>query len=99
MQVKHMVKGSSVVLITSSTHHEIVIVAEYLLRRGLRPIVVLIDASTFGGPEGSLELAIQIRSMGVPTRLVRNGVELELSLADDLHQLTGSARNIPANNT
>jgi len=99
MQVKHMVKGSSVVLITSSTQHEIVIVAEYLLRRGLRPIVVLIDASTFGGPEGSLELAIQIRSMGIPVRLVRNGVELVLSLADDLHQMTGSARNIPANNT
>jgi len=97
MQVKHMVKGSSVVLITPSTHHEMVIVAEFLLRRGLRPIVVLIDAASFGGPEGSFELAFQIRSMGVPARLVRNGVELELSLADDLHQLTGSARNIPVN--
>lgn len=97
MQVKHMVKGSTVVLITASTHHEMVIVAEFLLRRGLRPIVVLIDASTFGGPEGSFDLAVQIRSMGVAVRLVRNGVELEMSLAEELYQQLVPDRMITAN--
>jgi uncharacterized protein (DUF58 family) len=95
MQVKHMVKGSSVILITPSTHREILIITEYLLRRGLLPIVVLFDASSFGGPEGSIDLAIQIRSLGVPVRLVRNGVDLEVSLADDLQQITNMIRNTP----
>jgi uncharacterized protein (DUF58 family) len=96
MQVKHMVKGSSVVLITPSTQHEIVIVAEYLLRRGLLPIVVLLDAASFGGPQESDDLVVQIRSMGVPVRLIKNGVALEASLADDLQPMTGAARTMPA---
>ena len=96
MQVKHMVKGSSVVLITPSTQHEMVIVAEFLLRRGLLPIVVLLDAASFGGPQESDDLAIQIRSMGIPVRLIKNGVALETSLADDLQRMTGAARTMPA---
>jgi uncharacterized protein (DUF58 family) len=96
MQVKHMVKGSSVILISPSTQREMVIVAEYLLRRGLLPIVVLIDASSFGGSEESDDLVIQIRSMGIPVRLIKNGVALEASLADDLQQMTGAARSMPA---
>ena len=98
-QVKHMVKGSTVVLITGSTQREMVIVAEYLLRRGLKPIVVLLDAASFGGPEGSGELAIQIRSMGVPVRLVRNGVGLDVSLAEDVHPTPSLSRSTPVEST
>jgi uncharacterized protein (DUF58 family) len=83
-QVKHMVKGSSVVLITASTEPEIMIVAEFLLRRGLRPVVVLLDSTTFGGPAGSEALSTDIRAIGIPVRLVKCGDELELALSDDL---------------
>jgi uncharacterized protein (DUF58 family) len=82
-QVKHMVKGSTVVLITACVNREIVIVAEYLLRRGLKPIAVLLDADSFGGPQGSDELAVLIRSMGIPVRIIRCGAELEVSLSED----------------
>jgi uncharacterized protein (DUF58 family) len=94
-QVKHMVKGSTVVLITASTKQEIMIVAEYLLRRGLKPIVVLLDAASFGGPGGSGELAFQILSMGIPVRLVRSGEELEVSLAEDVRPSSNLSRSKP----
>jgi uncharacterized protein (DUF58 family) len=97
MQVKHMVKGSSVILISPSTSPEMVIVAEFLLRRGLFPIIILIDAASFGGPEESNDLVIQIRSMGIPVRLVKNAIPLEKSLADDLLEITGSVRTAPEN--
>ena len=82
-QVKHMVKGSTVVLITPSVEEEIMIVAEFLLRRGLRPIVVLVNAGSFGGRPGSEELATEIRSIGIPVRMVNCGDELELALSED----------------
>ena len=97
MQVKHMVKGSSVILVTPSASPEIVIVAEFLLRRGLLPVIVLIEAASFGGPEESTDLVIQIRSMGIPIRLVKNAIPLEKSLADDLQEITGAARTTPEN--
>jgi hypothetical protein len=74
-----------------------VIVAEFLLRRGLFPIIILIDAASFGGPEESNDLVIQIRSMGIPVRLVKNAIPLEKSLADDLLEITGSVRTAPEN--
>ena len=83
MQVKHMVRGSTVVLITASVQKEIALIVDYLSQRGLRPIVVLLDAKTFGGFYGSDELAESIRIFGVPVRLVGNGNELETVLSNE----------------
>jgi len=82
-QVKHMVKGSTVVLITPAVDQEILIVAEFLLRRGLRPIVILLNTASFGGPEGSVALAADIRAIGIPVRLVSCGDEIELALSQE----------------
>lgn len=81
-QVKHMVRGSTVVLITPSTSREVALIGDFLLQRGLRPIVVLIDASTFGGPPGAEELAENIKLLGVPYRLVKNDMDLSAALSD-----------------
>jgi uncharacterized protein (DUF58 family) len=81
-QARHVPRGSTVVLVTHTVRREFLYVIEYLLRRGLRPVVVLINTATFGGLEGSAQIADQVRSLGVPVRLVDNGVELEKSLAD-----------------
>jgi uncharacterized protein (DUF58 family) len=81
-QVKHMVRGSTVVLITPSTSREVAIIGDFLLQRGLRPIAVIIDASSFGGPPGSDELVEIVRLLGIPIRKIQNEVDLSAALSD-----------------
>jgi len=81
-QVKHMVLGSTVVLITSSTSREVALIGDFLLQRGLKPVVVLIDVATFGGPPGVEQLAESIKLLGVPYRLVKNEMDLSAALSN-----------------
>jgi uncharacterized protein (DUF58 family) len=81
-QVKHMVRGSTVVLITPSSSRDVALVVDYLLQRGLKPIVVIIDSSTFGGAEGADQLVGNIKLLGVPYRLIKNEMELSSALSD-----------------
>jgi len=81
-QVKHMVRGSTVVLITSSTSREVALIGDFLLQRGLKPVVVLIDVATFGGPPGVEQLAESIKLLGVPYRLVKNEMDLSAALSN-----------------
>lgn len=81
-QVKHMVRGSTVVLITPTVSNEVALLADYLLQRGLKPIVILLQADSFGGETGSGELLARIKMIGVPVRLVECGVDLEQALSN-----------------
>jgi len=80
-QARHLPRGSTVVVITSSTGNDNVAAVDHLLRRSLRPVVALVDAQSFGGPPGSESLAASIRAMGVPVRRIVNGQALETSLS------------------
>ena len=79
-QARHISRGSTVVLITPTVREQFAFTLEYLTRRGLRPIVVLMDAETFGGPPGSSYLAQMIKSVGVPVRKVENGGDIREAL-------------------
>jgi uncharacterized protein (DUF58 family) len=81
-QVKHMVRGSTVVLITPSIFREVALVVDFLIQRGLKPIVVLLDASSFGGAPGTDRLAESIKLLGIPFRIVRRDADLSLVLSD-----------------
>jgi uncharacterized protein (DUF58 family) len=79
-QAKYLPRGSTIVLVTPTVELEFVYVVEFLLRRGLRPVAVLLNASTFGGNEGSETLANKLRSFGVPVRLIDYGAPLDKAL-------------------
>lgn len=83
IQAQHLARGSTIILITHSVEQEVVIATDFLARRGLRPIVVLIDAASFNGPAGSDELAIALKSMRVPVRMVRRDDDLSNALSVD----------------
>jgi uncharacterized protein (DUF58 family) len=76
IQSQHLARGSTIVLITHSVKKEILLTSDFLTRRGLRPVVVLIDAASFNGPAGMDEIADGLRSMNVPLTIVRNGDDL-----------------------
>jgi uncharacterized protein (DUF58 family) len=81
-QVKHMVRGSTIVLITPTVNKEAALLADYLLQRGLRPVVILLDAVTFGGSLSSEGLLSSIKMLGVPVRSVACGADLEQVLSN-----------------
>jgi uncharacterized protein (DUF58 family) len=81
-QVKHMVRGSTVVLITPSVFREVAFVVDYLIQRGLKPIVILLDAYSFGGSSGTDRLAESIKLLGIPFRIVRKDADLSTALSN-----------------
>jgi uncharacterized protein (DUF58 family) len=80
IQAQHIIRGSTVVLITASVQEDVALTVDYLLRRGLRPIVVLIDAASFNGPVGTDNLVTMMKFMRVPTRQVKRGDDLGAAL-------------------
>jgi uncharacterized protein (DUF58 family) len=82
-QATHVPRGSIVILITPTASDEFSLVVEYLMRRGLRVIPVMIDASTFGGAMANGELVERLRGMGTPVRRIVYGEDLEITLAGE----------------
>ena len=84
IQAQHLARGSTIILITHSAEKEVVIATDFLTRRGLRPIVVLVDAASFNGPAGSDDLTTVLKSMRIPVRMVRKDDDLSdaLSIGD-----------------
>lgn len=76
-----LTKGSSVVLITPTTSTDLLTVTYDLVRRRLRPIVVLMVAETFGGRGGTDHLAASLKGQGVPLRLIECGADLADALS------------------
>jgi uncharacterized protein (DUF58 family) len=81
-QVKHMVRGSTVVLITPSTSRRVALVVDFLIQRGLKPIIVLLDAASFGGIPGTDDLAKSIELLGVPIRIIGKDADLATVLSN-----------------
>jgi len=79
-QARYLTRGSTVILITPAPSDEIALLVDQLLRLGLRPIAVLLDASTFDGEEGSPALASAVGSLGVPCILIREGQDVAAAL-------------------
>ena len=78
---RHLPRGSIVVLVSPSTSTDIAVSVDHIARMSLRPVVILLDAASFGGSPGVDELAISIRSLAVPVSLVENGTNLEEALS------------------
>jgi uncharacterized protein (DUF58 family) len=82
-QAKHITRGSTVILITHTAREEFPYIVEYLLRRGVRPVVVLIDPTSFGGVKSNREIAEKVRALSIPVLIIENGVNLEVALGQN----------------
>jgi len=79
-QAQHLVRGSTAILITPSVEEDVALAVDVLVRRGLRPVAVLLDAASFGGRSGTAALAGAIAALGVPVCRVENGADLAVAL-------------------
>jgi uncharacterized protein (DUF58 family) len=80
-QARYLPRGSTVVLITPSPSEDVVRSVDLLVRRGLRPVAVLLDASSFGAYYSGESLAMSLKAMGVPVCQVRYGEDLSNALS------------------
>jgi uncharacterized protein (DUF58 family) len=85
-QARHIARGNIIVLITPTVLIEFVYLVEYLLRRGLRPVTVLLDAASFGGSLGTDSLIERVRALGVPVRKIANGADLSSALSEGVRE-------------
>jgi hypothetical protein len=91
-QAQHLPRGSTVVLITPSTHRYVPVTVDHLLRFGLRPVVVLINAGSFGGSPGTDKVAAAVAGLGVMTFQVANGADLETALSPEIGMVGAGVR-------
>ncbi|MFO7742121.1 MAG: DUF58 domain-containing protein [Anaerolineae bacterium] len=78
---QHVPRGSTLIIITPSAESKVALMADLLAQRGLRPVLVLLDAASFGGLGGTKDLADAVAAMGVPVRVVRRGDDLVSALS------------------
>jgi uncharacterized protein (DUF58 family) len=79
-QAPSLPRASTVVLVTSSTHYTLDVAIDYMIMRNLRPVVVFVDAQSFGADLGSAEVIHRLKQRGVPVIVVMRDQDLRASL-------------------
>jgi uncharacterized protein (DUF58 family) len=87
VEASHFNRDTTVVIITPSTDEGLADVLRHLRRRGIRAIVVLIEASTFGPAKSSLTLLAELTASSIPVYLVQCGQPLEEALSQTRQEL------------
>ncbi len=81
-EVKNLPRGSTVVIITPASDENVLVSVELLTRRGMRPVVVLLNAASFGGPPGSESLAESLALINTSACLVSKGDDISSTLSE-----------------
>jgi uncharacterized protein (DUF58 family) len=81
LQAKYLPLGSGVIIITPSTHPDLLFAVEDLQRRHLRPVVILIKSETFGGQGGTDKITASLFSRNIPICQIGLGDDLGAQLA------------------
>jgi uncharacterized protein (DUF58 family) len=85
-QARYLPRGSTVVLITPSPSNDVIQSIDLLIRRGLRPVAVLLDASSFGAFYSGESLAASLKAMGVSACQIKYGEDLSDALSATMRE-------------
>ncbi len=80
-QASQLSQGSSAILITPTVRSDLLTAVDDLQRRRLRPIVILLDARSFNGSDGTEGLARSLGERRVPVYIIRCDTDLASSLS------------------
>lgn len=81
VQARHLMRGSTVVMITPSTSEEVFKSADLLLRRGMRPVAVLINPHSFGSILKSDRVQASLQAARIPVCVLSQGDDLGKTLS------------------
>lgn len=79
-QISHLARGTTLILITPSSDEKLLTVVMDLIQRGLMPVVILIDQSSFGGEEDVSSLEEKLTNQGILTFVIKAGDHLKTAL-------------------
>lgn len=79
-QIIHMARGTTMILITPSNDEKLFTVVMELVQRGLIPVVILIDQSSFGGDAEASVLEERLTRQGVMTFTIKAGDQIKSAL-------------------
>ena len=82
VQASQLPQGSSVILITPTIRPDLLIAVEDLQRRHLRPVVVLLNAETFGGRSGMDALLLSLRERRVSVCVIACDADLAQAFSE-----------------
>ena len=80
-QARHLPRGSTVVMVTPSGSDVVYQIGDLLLRRGLRPVAILVDGSTFGGHISTHSLEASLQSLSIPVCVIVEGGDISKALS------------------
>jgi uncharacterized protein (DUF58 family) len=81
LETPNLTRGTTLVIITSSLEPGWIAEAQILARRGIRPVCVLIDPSSFGKSTPTEDFRSMMRLGKIPTLIIRKGDDLSAALA------------------
>lgn len=79
LEAPHFSRGTTLVIITASANHTWLTEAQTLARRGIRPMCVLVDPASFGGPPSN-EIQGMLRLARIPLVVVKRGDDIAAAL-------------------
>jgi uncharacterized protein (DUF58 family) len=87
-QASQLPQGSTAILVTPTIRPDLLQAVDDLQRRFLRPVVVLLDIATFGGPRGTEKLMLSLRERRVPVCVIPCDADLKQALSTLTTDLT-----------
>ena len=81
LETPYLTRGTTLVIITSSLDANWIREAQVLIRRGIRPMCVLVDPYTFGGDTPSDEIRGMLRLAKIPLLPLHSGDDLAAALS------------------
>lgn len=80
LETPYFTRGTTLIIITASLDRKWIEEAQILARRGIRPMCILIDPASFGGPRSVDETHGLLRIARVPTLIVRKNDDISAAL-------------------
>ncbi|MBG0783922.1 MAG: DUF58 domain-containing protein [Anaerolineaceae bacterium] len=92
-QLGHLVRGSTVILITPSSDDKLMTVVLELVQRGIMPVVILLDVASFGGQSSEKQLENQLFQKGIQSITIKAGDDLKVILENPKQVINGRLFN------
>lgn len=81
LETPYFTRGTTLVIVTASLDPAWITEAQILSRRGIRPMCILIDPYSFGGPQSTDDTAALLRVARIPTLIVHRNDDLRAALS------------------